>query len=220
MFLIEGNIGVGKSTLCSLLQTKRPSYQTITEPVKQWHNEEEGPSLLERFYQDPYRWGYTIETLTMINRIKEYYAHTKDKTKITIFERSLYSGYHCFAQNGKNKGFLNTIEWNIYTEWTQFLLQNSNLKPNGFIYLRASPETCHARINKRLRSGESNISLTYLTDIHNLHDDFLYKKTENTLLKSVPVLIIDAEKDFALDEKNVHDLIDQIDVFINQNKNV
>ncbi len=218
MFLIEGNIGVGKSTLCSLLQTRRPLYQTITEPLKQWHNEEEGPSLLERFYQDPHRWSYTIETLTMINRIKEYYAHTKDKNTITIFERSLYSGYHCFAQNGKNKGFLNSIEWNIYTEWTQFLLHNSNLKPHGFIYLRASPETCHARINKRLRSGESNISLTYLTDIHHLHDDFLYKKIDNKLLQTVPILILDAEKDFISDEKNIREYIDQIDNFINKHK--
>lgn len=36
------------------------------------------------------------------------------------------------------------------------------LVPNGFIYLKASPTTCHDRLKKRNRSEEAGIELNYL----------------------------------------------------------
>lgn len=34
--------------------------------------------------------------------------------------------------------------------------------PNGFIYLRAEPETCHRRMQRRNRSEEGGVPLEYL----------------------------------------------------------
>lgn len=222
MYLIEGNIGAGKSTMCNLLQTYRSKYKTIVEPVKQWHTPENGKSLLESFYQDPYRWSYTMETFTLINRLKEYHEHVKhDSTKTLIFERSLYSGFYCFAQNGKNSGFLNSIEWSIYSEWMDFFLKSENLIPDGFIYLKATPETCQSRINKRLRSGESEISLQYLTEIDKLHDEFLCNENSRpSFLKDVPVLVLNVEEEFSSSSKNIASHLDSIDLFIKTDKKI
>lgn len=44
---------------------------------------------------------------------------------------------------------------------------------DGVIYLRAQPETCFARCQKRNRSEESSISLEYLKTVHQKHEDWL-----------------------------------------------
>jgi deoxyadenosine/deoxycytidine kinase len=217
MYIIEGNIGAGKSTLCTLLKERLPQYHVVPEPLQQWTTESNGSSLLSLFYQDPIRWSYTIETLTMINRVKEQLMQQQSSHEIKIFERSLYSGHYCFALNGKNNGYLNSIEWDIYTKWADFLLSNKNAQPSGFIYLRATPETCHQRINARARSGESTIGLDYLTNIHQLHDDFLLnKKNLPASLISIPVLTLNGEESMLKSKKKSDEYCDQIDTFIKE----
>ena len=49
------------------------------------------------------------------------------------------------------------------------------LVPDGFIYLRAEPETCKQRMTLRARSEEGGVELTYLKELHDLHEDWLRK---------------------------------------------
>ena len=71
MYLIEGNIGAGKSTFLQLLKNSLPHLEVIFEPVNVWHTAEHGKSLLQNFYTDTKRWAYTMESFTLINRIFE-----------------------------------------------------------------------------------------------------------------------------------------------------
>ena len=94
----------------------------------------------------------------------------------------------------KEQGDINEIEWKLYNSWFKWLNDKFKVDPEGYIYIKTSPETCYDRIKKRNRTEESNIPLKYLQDLHNKHEKWLLEK------KSTPVLILNGEEDFENDE--------------------
>lgn len=196
MYIIEGNIGVGKSTFLTLTEQLDPRIACSLEPVDNWAGQQYGQSLLEQFYRNPKRWAYTLETLAMICRSRDHIAMQKGAPH-TLVERSIYSGHYCFALNGHQDGYFSKLEWDLYSQWVDFLFSEKCKLPHGFIYLRAEPDVCHARTQIRNRGGEEALDLAYLEKIHAWHDKFLLKK-EGIFeeLKQVPVLVLDCTKEF------------------------
>jgi deoxyadenosine/deoxycytidine kinase len=200
MYILEGNIGAGKSTFLKLIKNYVPEIDVALEPVHNWQKKVYGQSLLANFYQDPHRWAYTLETFAMICRVIE---HLKDQVvpyRQRIIERSIYSGHYCFTLNGYKNGFMNDIEWSLYNQWFNYLIPQKCMPPHGFIYLRTDPDVSYKRIKKRNRLAEKKITFSYLQQIHKHHEDFLIKK-DGILpeLKKVPVLTLDCNEEF---EKN------------------
>lgn len=214
MYIIEGNIGVGKSTFLSLIQKHLPTVQYTLEPVDNWANQNFGHSLLEQFYTNPERWAYTIETLAMVSRSRDHIA-VQDLHPHHLVERSIYSGHYCFALNGKRDGYFHAVEWDAYMQWVNFIINNKCKEPHGFIYLQADPDVCHARIAKRQRAGENMISKEYLHNIHYWHEQFLIEKKGLTpAIAEVPVLILNANIDFVYHREQMEDHARQISSFI------
>lgn len=215
MYLLEGNIGAGKSTLLKLIKKHLPHIAIAQEPVNSWHKEEQQASLLDHFYQDQQRWGFSMEHNTLVTRVQHYLEEQHKNISPLIMERSIYSGYYCFALNGYKKGTLSDVEWQVYNAWFTFLVQNKCTPPQGFIYLHTTPEICYKRIQKRARSGEEIIPLSYLQEIHNAHENFLTKKQGLFKeLKDVPVLYIDVSQEFTTDQKQIDFIINNIITFI------
>jgi deoxyadenosine/deoxycytidine kinase len=215
MYIVEGNIGVGKSTFLKEIKAIRPGYTVVQEPVENWAANQHGQSLLSLFYNDQKRWTYTLEVLAMMSRVREHVYHQQRPQPSHLFERSIYSGHYCFAHNGRAGGFLNDIEWNIYSQWVEFLMENECQTPKGFIYLRAEPEVCLERIQKRSRTGEDGISMEYLQQIHDWHEKFLIQKAHVTPeVARVPVLVLDCSTPFAGDSKKMLEFSQKIDQFI------
>lgn len=206
MFILEGNIGAGKTTLLNKIKqhTADPSLPTIEvvfEPVNSWHKQDAGQSLLSNFYADIPRWAYTLETYAMACRVREHIFEQQQPSPYRLIERSIYSGHYCFAHNSYHSGGMTSIEWSVYNHWYSFLLRNKCKAPLGFIYLKSTPEVCLERIRKRNRSGENNISVDYLKQIDERHNEFLLNKNGVTSdLKQVPVLTLDSNQPFATDE--------------------
>ncbi len=48
-----------------------------------------------------------------------------------------------------------------------------DLVPDGFIYMRADPETCLRRMHTRSRTEESSVPLNYLESLHLKHEEWL-----------------------------------------------
>ena len=71
-----------------------------------------------------------------------------------------------------------------------------DVEPEGYIYIKTSPETCYERIKKRNRTEESNIPLEYLNNLNDKHEKWLLSNDNN----NVPVLVLDGEEDFENDE--------------------
>ncbi len=207
MYLVEGNIGAGKSTFLRLIQERLPEIAVVFEPLHMWQNEVYGQSILTNFYKDPNRWAYTMETLAMACRVKEHIKEQENPNPYRLMERSIYSGHYVFASNGYKNGFMSELEWQIYLQWFNFLITGRAKAPQGFIYLKTEPHVAHARILKRSRNGEQPISFDYIEQIHQCHEDFLVDKKDILAeLQSVPVLVLDCSDDFeqCSDEFNRH----------------
>ncbi|MDP3889098.1 MAG: deoxynucleoside kinase [bacterium] len=202
MYIIEGNIGAGKSTLLQIIAKKIPEFTTIAEPIDQWKKQLYGQSLLYNFYEQPRRWAYSFELLTLMSRIKDMLNQQKKEfAGIPILERSIYSGYYCFAKNSHMQGFLIDLEWHIYQESFKFLVSEKITPPRGFIYLRVNPEVAYERVKKRNRYAEKSMSLRYLKQIHERHEEFLIEKIDVLPeLKNIPVLTFDCNEEFENDE--------------------
>lgn len=221
MFIVEGNIGAGKSTFLSLLKASEADLTIIQEPVHNWASEKYGQSLLEEFYKHPNRWAFTIETFAMLARSLDHVRYQKKSALPVIMERSIYSGHYCFAQNGLQEGYFNEIEWAVYLQWVNFILHQQCKAPTGFIYLRTSPEICFERINKRNRTGEELVSLSYLRNIHDRHEKFLVSKESLDLnLRHVPVLVLDVTAEFQTNTTSFELLREKIIMFISQSSKI
>jgi deoxyadenosine/deoxycytidine kinase len=87
-------------------------------------------------------------------------------------------------------GLMNDIEHQVYLRWFDWIEANAK-KPDvlNFLYLKCTPETSHRRVNIRGREEETGISLDYLREIHERHEEWL------SVEKNVTVL--DAELDYA-----------------------
>lgn len=71
--------------------------------------------------------------------------------------------------------WMNEMEISIYDSWFDPVVSSlPGLVPDGFIYLRASPDTCHKRMMLRKRAEEGGVSLDYLRDLHEKHESWLF----------------------------------------------
>ena len=215
MFILEGNIGAGKSTLIAALKKSLPEINFCQEPVENWQKTDLGDSLLSEFYQDTKRWSYAMESFTLMCRVKEMANQLIGKT---VVERSVFSGFYCFAKNGYLNGSMSKLEWEVYNQWFKFFSSCSLKFPLGFIYLKTSPEVCYKRILKRDRQGESQITLKYLQDISSMHDKMLLQKKEILpQLQDVPVLVLDADIEFQDNLSDLNFFVKAIKNFVEKN---
>lgn len=217
MYILEGNIGAGKSTFLKLLAHNMPDISVGFEPLHNWQSKVHGQSLLSNFYEKPQRWAYSLETFAMICRVFE---HLKDQefSHDIIIERSIYSGHYVFAVNGYQQGFMSDLEWHLYNQWFDALVSTKCKSPQGFIYLRVEPEIAYKRIKKRNRLAEKKITLAYLKQIHGCHEKFLLEKAGILPdLKSVPVLILDCNEDFEHDDSILLQHLTAVKAFVQKN---
>lgn len=212
MFMLEGNIGSGKSTFLSLVE-KNLGIKVVYEPTDQWQKVGSAGNLLELFYRDMPRWAYTFQSYAFLSRVQGLTAFQDEP--FALAERSIFCDRFCFAKNCFERGVMTEIEWQLYQEWFAWLAAQCMPRPHGFIYLRVSPEVCYERLKKRSRSEEEAVSLSYLKEIHKQHEDWLIEKKETlSFLGDVPTLVIDGTFEFEGDKLRQMQLMDQIDAFI------
>lgn len=183
--LIEGNIGVGKSTFLKYFE-KFDSVETIPEPVKEWQNFK-GTNLLELMYKDTEKWGFAFQSYAALLMLQNQMKPCEKKIK--IMERSFFSGKYCFTELLAEKSKISKVEYDILREWNECIEKSFDIRPDLIIYLRAMPEKVYVRIKQRGRGEEESIDMDYIQRLHELHENWLVVKSDHV---SVPVLILDA----------------------------
>ena len=159
---IAGNIGVGKSTLVTLLSRKL-GWQPVFEAVA------ENPYLAD-FYDDMNRWSFHSQVFFLTRRLQQHHSLLQQPSAV-LQDRSVYEDAEIFARNLYKQGHLSERDWASYFELYQTLAQL--LKPPDLvIYLRASTTTLRRRIAGRGREYERNIADTYLQDLNRLYDEW------------------------------------------------
>jgi len=215
-FIVEGNIGAGKSTFLKLIKDRLP-VQVVYEPHKKWQSVQGGENLLDKFYQDTKRWAYTFQSYAFVTRILEQQQNAKEnKHGIQVLERSVYSDRYCFAKNCFEMGTISALEWNLYQEWFEWLVTNYAPRPTGFIYLRTDAQVCFERLTKRARQEESSVPFSYLESLNSKHEDWLINKKDIApYLNKVPVLVLDCNNDFETTEHEMEKHLQKIAAFMN-----
>lgn len=207
--VVEGNIGSGKTTFLQPF-TRLEQVEVLEEPVKDWRNVDNGRhNLLELMYADPTRWSLLFQTYVQLTMVKQ---HSTPTTKpIRIMERSLLSARYAFVENLYEQGKMTDAEYAVLSEWFNFLVTCPKLDfgIDHIIYLRTDPEVAYERVKKRSRHEENLIPKKYLSDLHELHEDWLLRKTKFQPLPA-PVTIIDANQDLESIETQYHNLKDQL----------
>lgn len=211
--IIEGNIGAGKSTFLRLLG-QALNIQPVFERHDKWQDVG-GGNLLDNFYRDTKRWGYTFQTYAFVSRVVEQEKFlSQPGNQALVLERSVYSDRYCFAKNAFEMGLMSELEWDLYKNWFSWLVESYTVAPTGFIYLRVEPEICFKRMQQRGRTEEHTVPLSYINLLHNKHEDWLLQKNNIAdYLQNLPVLVLDCNRDFEHDLKVQTDLFMQVKHF-------
>lgn len=160
---VAGNIGVGKSTLVTML-CEHLGWQPFYEPVA------ENPYLAD-FYRDMRAWAFHSQIFFLTHRLR---AHRQlvDHPTSAIQDRSVYEDAEVFAQNLYRQGLISERDYGAYRELYQVLCDFLP-PPDLVVYLRASVPTLLNRISLRGRDYERQITAVYLGQLNDLYEEWI-----------------------------------------------
>ena len=192
---VAGNIGVGKSTLVKLISNQlnwTPFYEPVTENP-----------YLEDFYEDMSAWGFHSQIYFLMRRLR---IHRKiiDQRGSVIQDRSVYEDAEIFAHNLFLQDAISERDYATYNELYQVLVEFLP-PPDLIIYLRASLETLLSRISKRDRTYERTISVSYLSELNELYEEWIDG------FDLCPVLIVPSDDlDYVAKQEHLNMIISKI----------
>jgi len=196
IYALEGNIGAGKSTIMKIISNQFHDVEFVEEPVNQWQNLN-GCNLLDSFYSDPKRWGFSFEFYSMLTKIQALLKAADSDKPIIIIERSILSN-KVFMDLSNDLGKLDKMEYTMLINTYNFYLENVYPQIAGIIYLDTPVDECIRRITKRNRGEECTIEKSYLNSIKEKMDEMCNSST-------MIVIRIDGMYDCERDVKRVCD---------------
>jgi deoxyadenosine/deoxycytidine kinase len=202
---VAGNIGVGKSTLVSML-CDRLDWQPFYEPVS------ENPYLAD-FYANMSAWAFHSQVFFLTRRLRIHYELSQHPGSV-VQDRSLYEDAEIFAQNLYLQGFMQERDYLSYRELYETAVQLLP-PPDLMIYVRGSVPTLMDRISKRGRDYERTITSEYLQSLNDLYETWI----SNFVL--CPVLTIPADDmDYVAHSGHLNLIIEKVDEKLTGNEEV
>lgn len=190
--VIEGPIGVGKTSLAQLL-AKELGAQLLLERV------EDNP-FLARFYQDRPQFAFQTQIFFLLSRYKQLeLLQQQDLFSTTVISDYFLPKDRIFAAVN-----LDPDELALYQQI--FGLLNPRIpKPDLVIYLQAETEVLMQRIRHRGRDYELSMEWDYLSSLNSAYNDFFFYYNDT------PLLVIQTSGiDFVNRRADLEDLVDQI----------
>ena len=190
---IEGNIGVGKTTLAHIL-AKHYNARLVLEAFA------DNP-FLPQFYENPAQFAFPLELFFMAERYKQLkeLIHTKDLFHNVTVSDYLFTKCLLFA-----KVNLPEEEFRLYQRLFEIIHQQL-VQPDILIYLHAPVQKLQANIKRRNRSYEQAIPDEYLFEIQETYTHYIRQH-------NIKTLFIDAENaDFLGNEKHVKAVLEALD---------
>ena len=190
--VIEGPIGVGKTSLAGLLAKEFNARMAVEEP-------EENP-FLKQFYQDRKKYAFQTQLFFLLNRFQQQ----KEIAQLDLFNQVTVSDY-LFAKDRIFASInLDDHELALYTQIYQ-LLNGQIPTPDLIIFLQAKPEILLHRIRSRGHSYEKEMDLDYLKVLTEAYNYYFFHYDQS------PLLIVDtSEIDFVKRKEDLSQLIREI----------
>jgi len=191
--VVEGPIGVGKTSLADMLAERLQARKLLEGP-------EENP-FISHFYTDMRRYAFQTQLYFLLNRFRQQ----QELVQSDLFKQSLVSDY-LFA---KDKIFayltLDDNELALY-ERLHPLLEMRVQKPDLVLYLQASTEVLMRRIQMRARAYERELDRTYLEDVNAAYNHFFFHYSVT------PLLVVNTNDiDFVKHKEDFEDLVKQVE---------
>lgn len=162
---IEGNIGVGKTTLINQLEVifKDRNPTIILEPIDEWQQ------WLHDMYTDPKRWSFFFN-LKVLLTLSSWFPRGQPAASpgdITITERSPLACRYVFSRVQHERQEMTDKELTLLDEAHDAL----GWEPDVVIYLRDEPCRCVERMRQRGRSSEEGVNLDYVEGVHAKYEE-------------------------------------------------
>jgi len=175
-FVIEGVIGVGKTTLARMLQ---PGFEAnLNLEVF-----EENP-FLGNFYQDRARFAFQTQMFFLLSR---YYQQRRNVPQVLADGKNLIGDYTFEKDSLFARINLAGDELEMYYRLHEALAEKIP-PPDLIVYLRASTDMLMQRIALRDRSYERQMERAYIAELNQAYDDFFIGQSKHRS----PVLVIDS----------------------------
>lgn len=190
--VIEGPIGVGKTSLAKLLAREMDA-RIVLERA------EDNPFLKE-FYKDPKRFAFQTQIFFLLSR----YRQLQELSQMDLFERRTVTDYFFPKDRIFASINLDSSEMALYQQLYS-LLNPTIPTPDLVIYLQAGPEILMDRVRHRGLEYEKPLTPDYLDALNQAYNDFFFQYTDSPLL-----VVQTSEIDFVNRRSDLDDLLHQI----------
>ncbi len=175
LYVIEGNIGAGKTSLTKLL-SKKYMAKAVYEQFA------DNP-FLPKFYKEPEKYAFPLELAFLADR----YTQLKKELTPDLFYPNIISDYYFPKSLIFARKTLADDEYFLYYKLFNIILTQLP-KPTVYVYLHRNVTMLLENIKKRGREYEKDISTDYLKDIQDSYFDYLSQQT------GFPIVIFEADK--------------------------
>ncbi|MEI7667951.1 MAG: deoxynucleoside kinase [Erysipelotrichaceae bacterium] len=169
MLIIEGVVGVGKTSLMNYLV--KEGFTAFSEPVL------DNP-ILDKFYRNRQRYAFAAQIYFLSKRFEnlQIASHVSNP----IMDRSIY-GDGIFADMHKETKTMEEVEYEIYHELHQIILKNIEI-PTLLVYLQVSVDVAINRIQKRGVDYEQNVERSYWEKLNEKYETYFSNYTLSPIL--------------------------------------
>ena len=164
--VIEGNIGVGKTSLATKIAHDFNA-KLILERFA------DNP-FLPKFYHDASRYAFPLEMSFLADR---YQQVSDNLSQLDLFQDFIVSDYEVLKSLIFSKVTLQDDEFKLYQKLF-YLMYKDLRKPDLYIYLKQDIKRLQENIKKRGRDYEQNIADDYLEKINAGYLSFLENQTD------------------------------------------
>lgn len=161
---LEGNIGVGKTTLSAAL-AGRLGAAHIAERFHDMH-------FLPLFYEDPGTYAFPLEYSFFLDRWQQLHQHAHNEKQAVVSDYSIYKSF-CFA-----KVNLPPADYRLFEQKGLALVAKLR-RPDAIVFLETDLQHLSNNIRQRGRSFEVGIGESYLQKVGDA-----YKSTLEQLAQS------------------------------------
>ena len=173
--VVEGPIGVGKTTLARRLSERLGASLMLEQP-------EQNP-FLARFYRDMPRWALPTQLFFLFQRINQL----RELAQMDLFSGVTVADFLLDKDPLFARLTLSAEELHLYQKIYD-TLQPQAPRADLVIYLQAQPETLVERVKKRAHDFERPVDADYLTLLADSYSRYFYHYDQ------APVLIVNSER--------------------------
>jgi deoxyadenosine/deoxycytidine kinase len=173
--VVEGPIGVGKTTLARAISEASGSSLMLEEP--------EANPFLPRFYENAERYALPTQLFFLFQRIDQLAALNQSD----LFRRGTISDFMLEKDALFARLNLKDDELKLYEQIYEHLKPQAPV-PDLVIYLQAAPDTLIERVQRRGAPYEKNIPDPYLIGLAETYTRFFYQYI------AAPLLIVNSDR--------------------------